>query len=171
MIKHLIILAALFSVSGLLPAADLKLFNSEQATPALILQDLQGKTHNLNDYKGKVVLVQFWATYCGPCRQEMPTMDKMVKKMADVPFKILAIDMGESKAEVEKFVSEVKPEFTILLDESGNSIENWKVFAVPSNFIIDPQGKIRYTLFGGVDWDDEVLINKLKALAVTGAAN
>ncbi len=167
MIKHLIILAALFSMSSLLQAAELKPFNSDQATPPLILQDLQGKTHDLNDYKGKVVLVQFWATYCGPCRQEMPTMDKMTKKMADVPFKILAIDMGESKAEVEKFVSEVKPGFTILLDESGDSISDWKVFAVPSNFIIDPQGKIRYTLFGGVDWADKVLISKLKALAVT----
>ncbi|MDT8282223.1 MAG: TlpA disulfide reductase family protein [Gammaproteobacteria bacterium] len=170
MIKYPIILAALLSVSSLLQAAELKAFNSDQATPPLILQDLQGKTHDLNDYKGKVVLVQFWATYCAPCRQEMPTMDKMTKKMADVPFKILAIDMGESKAEVEKFVSEVKPEFTILLDESGDSISNWKIFAVPSNFIIDPQGKIRYTLFGGVDWADETLISKLKALAVTETA-
>jgi thiol-disulfide isomerase/thioredoxin len=171
MIKHLIIITALFSINSLVQASELKPFDSEQATPPLVLQDLQGKTHDLNDYKGKVVLVQFWATYCGPCRQEMPTMNKMIKQMADVPFKILAIDMGESKAEVEKFVSEVKPEFTILLDESGDSISNWKVFAVPSNFIIDPQGKIRYTLFGGVDWGDETLISKLKALAVPGSVN
>ncbi len=150
---------------GLLQAAELKAFSGNPVPPPLILQDLQGKTHDLRDYKGKVVVVQFWATYCGPCRQEMPTMNKMMKKMGSVPFKILAVDMGESKAEVKKFVSEVKPRFTILLDEAGDSITSWKVFAVPSNFIIDPQGKIRYTLFGGVNWDDNTLINKIKALS------
>ena len=165
MIKHLFIFVALFTLSSTLQAANLKPFNSGHATPPLELQDLHGKTHNLNDYKGKVILLQFWATYCAPCRKEMPTMNKMIKKMAGTPFKILAIDMGESKAEVEQFVKEVKPEFTILLDESGKSISDWKVFAVPSNFIIGPQGKIRYTLFGGVEWDNDVLINKLKALA------
>jgi thiol-disulfide isomerase/thioredoxin len=165
MIKQLFLFSLLLGLSTLSQAGELKVFNGKGTHPALILQDLHGKTHNLNDYKGKVVLVQFWATYCGPCRQEMPTMNKMRKEMGDVPFKILAIDMGETRAEVEQFVSEVKPEFTILLDEEGKSITDWQVFAVPSNFIIDPQGKIRYTLFGGVDWDDKTLINKIKALA------
>jgi len=85
--------------------------------------------------------------------------------MADVPFKILAVDMGETREEVEQFVSEVKPEFTILMDEDGKSINDWRVFAAPSNFIIDPAGNIRYTLFGGVEWDSDELIEKLKAVA------
>lgn len=165
MIKQLFIFSLLLCLSTLSQAGELKAFNGKGTHPPLILKDLHGKTYNLNDYKGKVVLVQFWATYCGPCRQEMPTMNKMRKEMGDVPFKILAINMGETRAEVEQFVSEVKPEFTILLDEEGKSITDWQVFAVPSNFIIDPQGKIRYTLFGGVDWDDQTLINKIKALA------
>ncbi len=166
MIKSLLIFTLLLSVSSLLQAAELKPYTGNQTPPPLILKDLQGKTYNLNDYKGKIVLVQFWATYCGPCRHEMPTMNKMMEKMGAARFKILAVNMGESKADVEKFVSEVKPKFTILLDKSGKSITGWRVFAVPSNFIIDPQGKIRYTLFGGVDWDNKALINKLKALAV-----
>jgi len=165
LIKQFFIFSLLLCLSTFSQAGKLKAFNGKGAHPPLILQDLHGKSHDLNDYKGKVVLVQFWATYCGPCRQEMPTMNKMRKEMGDVPFKILAIDMGETRAEVEQFVSEVKPEFTILLDEEGKSITDWQVFAVPSNFIIDPQGKIRYTLFGGVDWDDKTLINKIKALA------
>ena len=89
----------------------------------------------------------------------------MMKKMGDVPFKILAVDMGETKAEVDQFVSEVKPEFTILMDEEGKSIGDWGVFAAPSNFIIDPEGNVRYTLFGGVEWDSDELIDKLKAIA------
>ena len=92
-------------------------------------------------------------------------MNKMKTKMGDVPFNILAVDMGESKEEVARFVNEVKPEFTILMDEEGKSIEDWRVFAAPSNFIIGPDGNIKYTLFGGVEWDSDELVDKLKALA------
>ncbi|MFK5950727.1 MAG: TlpA disulfide reductase family protein [Methylococcales bacterium] len=165
MIKRLFLFSVLFFITSSLQATNLKVFVANTPTPPLKLTDLQGKTHDLNDYKGQVVLVQFWATYCGPCRKEMPSMNKMIKKMGDVPFKILAIDMGETKEEVTQFVNEVKPEFSILLDETGKSIAEWRVFAAPSNFIIDPQGKIRYTLFGGVEWDSDELIDTLKALA------
>lgn len=168
-LKRIFIFVILFSLAGpfSLPAqaTNLKPVKGKIAAPALVLQDLQGKKHDLKDYKGQVVLVQFWATYCGPCRKEMPSMNNMMKKMADVPFKILAVDMGESKEEVDQFVSEVKPEFTILMDEDGSSINDWRVFAAPSNFIIDPEGNIRYTLFGGVEWDSDELIEKLKAVA------
>lgn len=168
-LKRIFIFVILFSLAGpfSLPAqaTNLKPVKGKIAAPALVLQDLQGKKHDLKDYKGQVVLVQFWATYCAPCRKEMPSMNNMMKKMADVPFKILAVDMGESKEEVDQFVSEVKPEFTILMDEDGSSINDWRVFAAPSNFIIDPEGNIRYTLFGGVEWDSDELIEKLKAVA------
>jgi thiol-disulfide isomerase/thioredoxin len=164
MIKRLLIAVVLISMSGMLQAANLKAVEGKIAAPSLVLKDLQGKQHDLKDYKGQVVLVQFWATYCGPCRKEMPSMNKMMKQMGDVPFKILAVDMGETKEEVDQFVSEVKPEFTILMDEDGKSIEDWRVFAAPSNFIIDPYGYIRYTLFGGVEWDSAELIEKLKAV-------
>lgn len=162
---RLFIIVALLSLPGLLQAANLKPYTGNAPTPPLVLTDLQGKSHDLNDYKGQVVLVQFWATYCGPCRKEMPSMNKMKGKMGEVPFSILAVDMGETEAEVKQFVNEVKPEFTILMDESGKSINDWRVFAAPSNFIIDPEGKIRYTLFGGVEWDSDELIEKLKAIA------
>ena len=164
--KYFITLVFIFlSLSAFtVKAAELKPFTADIQTPALVLKDLKGKTHNLKDYKGQVVLVQFWATYCGPCRQEMPLMNHLMKKMNGVPFSILAVDMGESEAEVRQFVDEVKPAFTILLDEEGGSIADWKVFAVPSNFIIGPEGKIRYTLFGGVEWDSDDLVKKLKAI-------
>ncbi len=167
MIKRIITLALLLTFSVAAQATSLKPFSGNPTPPPLMLKDLQGNTHTLDANKGKVVLVQFWATYCGPCRKEMPTMNKMTKQLEKegVPFKILAIDMGEGEADVKKFVDQVKPEFTILLDESGKSIQDWKVFAVPSNFIIDPQGNIRYTLFGGVDWADSKLLEKISALA------
>jgi len=166
MIKSLSILVLSLCLTLNAQAANLKPFTANTPTPALKLTDLHGKTHDLHDYKGKIVLVQFWATYCGPCRKEMPSMNNMIKKMGNTPFKILAVDMGETEAEVKQFVKEVKPDFSILMDESGQSIGDWQVFAAPSNFIIDPQGNIRYTLFGGVEWDSDEIINKIKELAV-----
>jgi len=166
MIKQIGIIALIFSMvsTSTLHAANLKPVEKTVAAPALVLNDLNGKQHDLKDYKGHVVLVQFWATYCAPCREEMPSMNKMRNKMGEVPFKILAVDMGETKEEVTQFVNEVKPEFTILMDEAGKSIADWSVFAAPSNFIVDPKGNIRYTLFGGVEWDSDELISKLKML-------
>jgi peroxiredoxin len=165
--KHInkLLLAALLTLSQLAYSATLKPYPEGTATPKLILKDLSGKSHDLADYKGKVVLVQFWATYCIPCAKEMPTMNKLMKKMGDKHFKILAVDMGETKAEVEAFVAKVKPKFTILLDPSGETIQRWKVFVSPSNFIIGPSGKIRYTLFGGVEWDSQKMVDALKKLA------
>ncbi|MCW8957195.1 MAG: TlpA family protein disulfide reductase [Gammaproteobacteria bacterium] len=165
MINRIALLVLLFVFTASPNAADLKPYTVKGPTPALKLNDLTGKTHDLNDYKGQIVLVQFWATYCTPCRKEMPSMNKLVKKMTGVPFKILAVDMGESKKDVTRFVKEVKPEFTILMDESGEALSSWRVFAAPSNFIIDPQGNIKYTLFGGVEWDSDELVKQLKMLA------
>ena len=169
MFRPIYLFILLFSLTGLTQgvaqAANLKPVTDDVAAPTLSLKDLQGNAHDLKDYKGQVVLVQFWATYCGPCRQEMPSMNKMMTKMGDTPFKILAVDMGETDAEVKQFVSEVKPDFTILMDEDGKSIEDWRVFAAPSNFIVGPDGKIKYTLFGGVEWDSDALIEKIKAVA------
>jgi len=169
MFRPIYLFILLFSLTGLtqglVQAANLKPVTNDIAAPSLTLKDLKGEIHDLKDYKGQVVLVQFWATYCGPCRQEMPSMNKMMTKMGDTPFKILAVDMGETEAEVKQFVSEVKPDFTILMDEDGKSIEEWRVFAAPSNFIVGVDGKIKYTLFGGVEWDSDELIEKIKAVA------
>ncbi len=150
-----------------LNAAELKKVETDLITPALKLETLDGKSLDLKDEIGKVVLVQFWATYCTPCRVEMPSMNKLIKKLeADkVPFKIIAVNMGESKAEVQKFIDEVKPEFTVLLDSKGENVQAWNVFAAPSNFVIDPKGKIRYTLYGGVEWDSEEITKVIKSLA------
>ncbi|MDP1897144.1 MAG: TlpA disulfide reductase family protein [Sulfurimicrobium sp.] len=116
------------------------------ATPPLALQDLKGKTHKLEDYRGKVVMVQFWATWCPPCLKEMPAMQRLDQKMAGKPFVILAVNMGETGKDVSDFVNKMKINFNVLMDEEGNGVGAWKVFVAPSTFLVDPQGNIRYTL-------------------------
>ncbi len=166
-IKYTTLASLVLITSHALQAAELKEVKAKIATPTLKLESLKGDTINLKDEKGKVVLVQFWATYCTPCRVEMPSMNKLIKKLEaeKVPFKIIAVNMGETKEEVQKFVDEVKPEFTILMDSSGENTQAWNVFAAPSNFVIDTKGKIRYTLYGGVEWDSEEITKAIQDLA------
>jgi len=157
------------SISNNATAAEFKKLEKPIDPPALVLENLKGEKIDLADYKGNVVLVQFWATYCSPCRTEMPSMNKLMKKLkdAEVPFKILAVDMGESKAEVEKFVEEVKPEFTMLLVNKDEEIEPWNVFATPTNFLINPEGKIQYTLYGEFEWDSDEAVKIITELAAS----
>ena len=165
MIKRFILMILALSFTSLVSATNLKPVENTVPAPPLQLNDMRGKAHDLGDYKGSVVLVQFWGTYCPPCRKEMPSMNRLMEKMSDTPFTILAINMGEPKDAVEQFVKEVNPEFTILLDPQGASIGDWKVFAAPANFIVGPDGAIHYTLFGGVEWDSDELVSSLKDLA------
>jgi len=151
------------AVYTMMPASAAELKPYDGATPALKLNTLQGEAVDLEQYKGKLVMVQFWATYCTPCRIEMPSMNRLQGKLGD-DFVILAVDMGEEAAEVQQFVDEVKPEFTILMDEDGSALAAWKVFAAPATFIVNPAGKIQYTMFGATEWDSEEMVAKLKGL-------
>lgn len=165
-LKILTISLILLLSSNTLIAAELKKVEGDVTSPALKLENLKGKKLDLVDYKGKVVLVQFWATYCTPCRVEMPSMNKLMANLKEskIPFEILAVNMAETADEIQKFVDEVKPEFTILKGVEANMLE-WNVFAAPSNFLIGPKGKIRYTLYGGVEWDSETITKVIKELA------
>ena len=165
-IKLLLISFFLVISSHLISAAELQKTEGDVTPPALKLESLKGKTLDLVDYKGTVVLVQFWATYCTPCRVEMPSMNKLMANLKDanIPFEILAVNMGETEDEIKKFVDEVKPEFTVLKGQ-GDNMQAWNVFAAPSNFLIGPKGIIRYTLYGGVEWDSEEITKAIKNLA------
>ncbi len=117
------------------------------------LEDLSGKKHTLFEYKGKVVLLNFWASWCPPCVEEIPSMIRLTTKLKDVPFTILAINLGESKKQMSKFIKKHEVNFPILLDPKKIQPKNWNVFAFPSSFIIDKSSKIRYSIAGGLDWD------------------
>lgn len=134
------------------------------ATPPLELKDLNGRPHKLQDYRGKVVMVQFWATYCAPCLKEMPSMVRLEKKLAGKPFTILAVNMGETDKEVRDFLAKMKVDFTVLMDGEGNALGDWKVFVAPSSFVLDPQGELRFTVQGGVEWDDADNVKAISAL-------
>ena len=162
-IVNSLIVLLMFSFSSV-QAGSLKSYKGNLKNISFELKDLDGKTHRLSDFKGQVLLIQFWASYCTPCRTEMPSMNNLQKKLANKPFKILAINMAEERDEIEKFVTEVKPEFTILHDTDGSVLQQWKVFVAPASFILDQNGAIKYVLYGAVEWDSADIIKPITAL-------
>jgi peroxiredoxin len=164
-VKSLLLLISALLIASTAQAADLKPYSGD-ALPDFTLSDMDGKSHTLSSYHGKVVMLNFWATYCGPCIKEMPSMQRLKGKLADRPFDILAIDMAEEKADVEAFMQrhKIQVNFPILLDSEGTVIEQWMVSAVPTTFIIDPQGKIQYALYGGLEWDNDEVVNTINGL-------
>lgn len=146
-------------------AGQLKEYWGDMTSPEIELPDLQGRQHSLADYHGNVVLVQFWATYCTPCRTEMPTMNRLIKKMRGKPFKIVTVNMAESPGQVRQFLQEVPVDFPVLMDSDGSTLSRWKVFAAPANFILDKQGKITFTLYGAIEWDSDEMVSRLNALS------
>lgn len=160
-----LLLLALLGLAGLVQAGELKPYEGAPL-PNFTLTDRQGKSHALSDYRGKVVMLNFWATYCGPCIKEMPSMQRLKERLADKPFAILAVNMAEEKGDVAAFFAKhkIKVNFPILLDPEGEVVEKWMISAVPTTFILDKEGNIRYALFGGLEWDSDEVIKTLNGL-------
>ena len=163
--KHicLSILLGLALVTGAAQARELKPYQGG-ATPPLALKDIAGNLHKLEDYRGRVILVNFWASWCPPCRAEMPSMQRLKEKLAGKPFTILAVDMGETPDVVSAYIKTVHTHCAVLLDSDGHTLKNWKVFAFPTSYVIDATGKIRYALFGSTEWDEADTLQKISDL-------
>lgn len=132
--------------------------------PDLALKDLAGVSRSLDDYKGKVVLVNFWATWCPPCRREMPSMQRLKEKMSGRPFVLLGVDSAEQREEVEAFLKLVKVDFPILLDPDTAATRRWKVFALPTSFLLDRNGKVRFSISGPTEWDEGEAVQIIESL-------
>jgi thiol-disulfide isomerase/thioredoxin len=156
----LIIASALF-------AREPEVVRGQVKAPALRLPDLNGKPIDLRDFKGEVVLINFWATWCPPCREEMPSLWKLQNTFRGKPFRVVAVNMAESKSEVNAFLpQEMKRDFVVLMDREGSVLQGWKVPVFPTTYIIDKRGRIRYHLAGPAEWDsfdNKKLVEKLLA--------
>lgn len=151
------------TVSSLGSAAELKPWGGDPG-PLFVLRDANGREHRLEDYRGKVVLLNFWATWCEPCRNEMPSLDRLGKALAGQPFAILAIDLGESDAAVKRFLEQVPVGFPVLLDRDMAVSKGWSVRLLPVTIVLDAEGYPRYRAIGEVEWDAPSVEKRLRAL-------
>jgi peroxiredoxin len=122
-----------------------------EAAPRLELADVEGKPVSLADMRGKVVLINNWATWCPPCQAEMPELQAYYLAHARQGLIIVAIESGEPANIVEKFVSQNKITFPVWLDPHGSALDSFKNWDLPSSFVVDRQGTLRMSWTGPVD--------------------
>lgn len=161
--RHWLGLMVLMFCSTSISAAELKLLPQRDA-PSLSLPSLTGGNVDLKALRGSVVLVNFWAVWCPPCRKEMPSMNRLMAKMAGKPFTILGVNEGETPEEIHAFLKQIPVNFPILLDAEGEHLKPWQVFAFPTSYVVDKQGRLRLGLFGSIEWDSVDAISQLDKL-------
>ena len=122
--------------------------------PNFSLPDLQGKTQRLTDYRGKVVFLNFWATWCKPCKEEMPSMQVLWDNLKNQDFMMLAVSMDRvtTTKDIPSFVETLKLSFPILTDSWGQTDKRYKLMGVPETYIIDQNGVLREKVIGPRDW-------------------
>ncbi|VEF46531.1 alkyl hydroperoxide reductase/ Thiol specific antioxidant/ Mal allergen [Bacillus freudenreichii] len=136
------------------PGVDLSQVKEGKLAPDFELATLSGETVKLSDYRGKKVILNFWATWCPPCRAEMPHMQSFYEQNKDKGIEIVAVNltsMDNGKMQIDKFKKEYGLTFDILLDEDGDIGMQYQAFTIPTSYIIDSNGKIAQKIVGPMD--------------------
>ena len=133
--------------------------------PAFELVDMAGIPHSLSEYRGKVVLLNFWATWCVPCKTEMPSMERLHQTLGDQGLALVGINLRESRETISAFLTnEVKATFDILLDSDGEVSRAYGANALPMNYVINDQGRIVARAIGAREWDSTEALQIFEAL-------
>ena len=146
-------------------ALELKPYTGEMQASDFTLEDLNGHTHQLSRYQGKVVLLNFWATWCPPCIEELPSLQRLQQHYEGRPFSVLTIDIGEPASLIRPFLDRVNTnDLIVLLDLEASTHKDWNIYVFPTNFLLDKSGKIRYAAVGALDWDEPEVIDIIDQL-------
>ncbi len=134
--------------------------------PEFALTDIKGETHRLADYQGKILLINFWAVWCVPCRKEMPALQRLWRDLQEQHVVVLAINWGDEEKFVREFLDYVPGlDFPILIGGDMDTLaREWSLAGVPTTFFIDAEGRIVHRLAGECDFDDPVVREKLLSL-------
>ena len=161
--------AAVFAVvaTSAVAEAELKLWKAG-ATPKLAGLDIQGNPFDLERLRGRVVVVNFWATWCEPCRDELPSLERLRRAQDGKPFDVVTVNFGEQPERIQKFLEREFVELPVVLDRDKEAAGRWKANGLPMTFIVDARGRVRYQAFGERKWDDSAslaIVDKLLAEA------
>ena len=127
----------------------------DSPAPGFELKALDGKLHRLEDYRGKVVLLNFWASWCPPCLVELPSMQRLAVRFAEEPFAVILINVGESPFKIAKFLQMLGVRLTALVDPERETFRAWGGSIFPTSYILDAEGRVRYTVVGPLEWDGD----------------
>ena len=139
-IKPILVVAAMLFAAGQIQAAS----TAAGPAPDFTLKSNTGKNIKLSELRGQVVMINFWASWCGPCRQEMPLLDQLYQRYQPMGFTLLGVNVEEDSAAADKILKEIPVSFPVLYDNKSKVSESYQVQAMPSTFLIDRDGKLRY---------------------------
>ena len=129
------------------------------------LPDLGGTVHTLSDYSGKILLVSFWATWCPPCRKEMPGLARLNRELGPEGFSVLAVNVGDRQDRIEGFLDEIDYDgLTVLMDTEKAMPSTWYLRGLPVTYILDGSGKVVLAAIGDRVWDSDEMIAALRSL-------
>jgi cytochrome c biogenesis protein CcmG, thiol:disulfide interchange protein DsbE len=135
--------------------------------PALALPTASGETVTLEQFRGKVVYVDFWASWCAPCKKSFPWMAEMQKKYGPSGFAVVAVNVDKKRPDAERFLQSTPAQFTVLYDPAGAAPTAWDVKAMPTSFVVDAKGVVALVESGFKDENAAELESRIKSLVGT----
>lgn len=156
--------AALLLVVGMLYSINAQASALEGMAPDFTLKSRSGENIKLSELRGDVVMINFWASWCAPCRQEMPLLEEMYKKYSDLGFVLLGVNVEEDSSLSEELLREIRVSFPILYDNTNKVTKLYKVVAMPSTIMVDRDGKMRYLHRGYLPGYEAEYIKQIKEL-------
>lgn len=145
-------------------ASALVPWGASPASPSIDLLHTDGSPFALHQLRGKVVLVNFWATWCEPCVAEMPSLQRLRERLGTERFEVLGVNFREGPARIDAFVKKAGIAFPVVRDTDGAVARAWGARVFPSSYVVDPEGRIRYVLTGEADWTRAELVSTIAAL-------
>jgi thiol-disulfide isomerase/thioredoxin len=143
--------------------------SSPAPAPGLRLPDLSGRERGLAEFQGKVLLVNFWASWCSPCVEEMPSLERLAAQMRGKPFALVGVNVEESRFRAMTMAQRLKLDFPILLDADGTVFRRWGATVLPTTYVLDARGLVRYVAQGPIDWDAADVLAMLQGLVDAAA--
>jgi len=144
-------------------AAELVPSSGAQAPP-LALRDLAGRDIRLADFRGRTVIVNFWATWCAPCVKEMPSLQRLRDRLAGDGLTVIAVNYQENAARIQPFLDRMRLDLTVVRDHDGSVRDAWDVNVFPTTFVVNPNQRISLVAVGEIDWDDAQVEARIREL-------
>ena len=164
LITSMLLLTLLVPVRGTAAPVGTKLYPDPQPAPGFVLADLNSDTHTLTDYRGKVLIVSFWATWCIPCKKELPSLARTAEMLHDEGVRVVAINVGEGSQEIRRFLDRSPSDLVFLPDQESKIAGAWDVRALPTAYVVDKRGRIAMRVIGGLEWDEDSMVQDLRNL-------
>jgi thiol-disulfide isomerase/thioredoxin len=139
--------------------------------PALSVSDAEGERYELSETPGRWVFVHFWASWCGPCRKEMPAIERMRAAVDGWPLDVVLVNTAEDEDRLFFFLAEVAPQLHSYRDPDGLVTEAWQPRGLPATYLVDAEGRLRYQALGGRPWDEPAYLEFLERLVSPPVTN